>query len=130
MTTKKNTKKKQKETTSSLTAKQLERLLQKRDEEKAKENGQVVGGIFVFVIIVALLVGAGFGVYYLIRNRNEDRAIKGYKSCYALYGDSDRCEDFKHDLMDNYWGGLSNWEKGKKLSALQKEACNEYSLGC
>lgn len=113
-----------------LTAKQLEHLLQKREEEKAKENGQVVGGIFVFVIIVALLIGAGFGVYYFIRNRNEDRAIKGYKSCYALYGDSDRCEDFKHDLMDNYWGGLSNWEKGKKLSALQKEACNEYSLGC
>ena len=113
-----------------LTAKQLEHLLQKREEEKAKENGQVVGGIFVFAIIIALLVGAGFGIYYLIGNRNEDRVIKGYKSCYVLYGDSDRCEDLKHDLIDNYWGGLSNWEKSKKLSALQKEACSESSLGC
>lgn len=116
--------------TPSLTAKQLERILQERDEKKAKENGETIGGVLVFIIIVAALIGAGFGIHHLVRHWNEDEAKKAYKSCWLVYGDSDRCEGMKHKLTDDYWSGLSEWEKNKRLSALQEAACEEHPNVC
>lgn len=46
-----------------ITAKQLERILRERDEEKGRESDQVLGGVFMFIIIVVII---GVGIYFLV----------------------------------------------------------------
>lgn len=113
-----------------LTTKQLERLLKKREEEKAKENSQIIGGVFMFIIIVALLIGAGFGIYYgishLYNGREEKRLTEAYKACYRLDDlDTLHCRDIKEQLKER-WKDLRVTEREKKFSDLEREAGNKW----
>lgn len=122
-----NTKKtsKSQKTKNSITTKQLEQLLKRREEE----NGQVIGGVFMFIIFIALIIGAGFGIYYglssLRNNREERRLTEAYKACYRLNAlDSLQCRDIIEQLQE-HWKDLRSTEREKKFSDLQREAGNK-----